>query len=108
MLNIAQELHRWMAQGRDAAVATVAAVSGSAPRLPGAALAVDAGGTVIGSVSGGFMLARGLEQAGAQARPLAGRGFTHPKSRRILRRSRCSPNRTTDIAATVLTLERQR
>ncbi|WP_053913823.1 XdhC family protein [Streptomyces sp. TP-A0875] len=53
MLDIAEELHRWVEQGRDAAVATVAAVSGSAPRRPGAALAVDADGTAIGSVSGG-------------------------------------------------------
>ncbi|MFD4988438.1 XdhC family protein [Streptomyces sp. NPDC058374] len=53
MLDIAAELHGWTEQGRDFAVATVVAVSGSAPRGPGAALAVDAGGTVIGSVSGG-------------------------------------------------------
>ncbi|WP_217164141.1 XdhC/CoxI family protein [Streptomyces sp. AC512_CC834] len=53
MLDIAEELHRWVEQGRDFAVATVVAVGGSAPRRPGAALAVDAGGTVIGSVSGG-------------------------------------------------------
>ncbi len=53
MLDIAEELHRWVEQGRDFAVATVVAVGGSAPRLPGAALAVDAGGTAIGSVSGG-------------------------------------------------------
>jgi xanthine dehydrogenase accessory factor len=53
MLDIAAELHRWVEQGRDFAVATVVAVSGSAPRLPGAALAVDADGTAIGSVSGG-------------------------------------------------------
>ncbi|MFE2597073.1 XdhC family protein [Streptomyces sp. NPDC059396] len=53
MLDIAEELHRWAGQGRDFAVATVVAVSGSAPRGPGAALAVDSGGTVIGSVSGG-------------------------------------------------------
>ncbi|MET9773677.1 XdhC/CoxI family protein [Streptomyces sp. NPDC006367] len=53
MLDIAEELHRWLGQGRDVAVATVVAVDGSAPRRPGAALAVDAGGTAIGSVSGG-------------------------------------------------------
>ncbi|MBV7695919.1 XdhC family protein [Streptomyces sp. TRM70350] len=53
MLDIADELHRWVEQGRDFAVATVVAVSGSAPRQPGAALAVDADGTAIGSVSGG-------------------------------------------------------
>ncbi|NMI61860.1 XdhC/CoxI family protein [Streptomyces sp. RLA2-12] len=53
MLDIAEELHRWVEQGRDFAVATVVAVSGSAPRRPGAALAVDSDGTAIGSVSGG-------------------------------------------------------
>ncbi|MBT2387510.1 XdhC/CoxI family protein [Streptomyces sp. ISL-11] len=53
MLDLADELRRWCDEGRDFAVATVVAVTGSAPRLPGAALAVDADGTVIGSVSGG-------------------------------------------------------
>ncbi|MFH9083979.1 XdhC family protein [Streptomyces sp. NPDC017673] len=53
MLDIAEELDQWVQQGRDFAVATVVAVGGSAPRRPGAALAVDADGTAIGSVSGG-------------------------------------------------------
>ncbi|MFI1488725.1 XdhC family protein [Streptomyces sp. NPDC020747] len=53
MLDIADELNRWLEEGRDFAVATVVSVSGSAPRGPGAALAVDADGTAIGSVSGG-------------------------------------------------------
>ncbi|WP_326609948.1 XdhC family protein [Streptomyces scopuliridis] len=53
MLDIAEELNRWVEQGRDFAVATVVAVTGSAPRRPGAALAVDSAGTAIGSVSGG-------------------------------------------------------
>ncbi|MFB7209377.1 XdhC family protein [Streptomyces sp. NPDC056255] len=53
MLDIAEGLSRWFEEGRDFAVATVVAVSGSAPRGPGAALAVDGEGTVIGSVSGG-------------------------------------------------------
>ncbi|WP_405622531.1 XdhC family protein [Streptomyces sp. NBC_00076] len=53
MLDIAEELHRWADEGREFAVATVVAVGGSAPRGPGAALAVDGEGTVIGSVSGG-------------------------------------------------------
>ncbi|MEU8472507.1 XdhC/CoxI family protein [Streptomyces sp. NPDC029006] len=53
MLDIAEELNRWVEQGRDFAVATVVAVGGSAPRRPGAALAVDADGTAVGSVSGG-------------------------------------------------------
>ncbi|GAA2926195.1 XdhC family protein [Kitasatospora cinereorecta] len=53
MLDIAEELHRWVGQGREFAVATVVAVGGSAPRQPGAALAVDSDGAAIGSVSGG-------------------------------------------------------
>ncbi|MGW7270682.1 XdhC family protein [Streptomyces sp. NPDC054864] len=53
MLDIAEALDRWVEEGRDFAVATVVTVGGSAPRPPGAALAVDSEGTVIGSVSGG-------------------------------------------------------
>ncbi|MET7453106.1 XdhC/CoxI family protein [Streptomyces sp. NPDC005574] len=53
MLDIAAELAVWAEEGRDFAVATVVAVGGSAPRGPGAALAVDSEGTVVGSVSGG-------------------------------------------------------
>ncbi|WP_274912618.1 XdhC family protein [Streptomyces sp. WZ-12] len=53
MLDLAEELNRWMEQGRTFAVATVVATNGSAPRQPGAALAVDSDGTAIGSVSGG-------------------------------------------------------
>ncbi|MGI5348129.1 XdhC family protein [Streptomyces sp. CA-250714] len=53
MLDIAAELHRWCQEGRDFAVATVVGVSNSAPRQVGAALAVDADGEAVGSVSGG-------------------------------------------------------
>ncbi|MFD5453252.1 XdhC family protein [Streptomyces sp. NPDC127100] len=53
MLDIAGELHRWIEEGREFAVATVVSVGGSAPRGPGAALAVDGEGTALGSVSGG-------------------------------------------------------
>ncbi|MGW2290130.1 XdhC family protein [Streptomyces phaeochromogenes] len=73
MLDIAEELHRWVEQGRDFAVATVVAVGGSAPRQPGAALAVDADGTAIGSVSGGCVEGAVYElcqQALADGKPL--------------------------------------
>ncbi|MFV0137439.1 XdhC family protein [Streptomyces sp. HMX87] len=53
MLDLAGELSDWLAEGRRFAVATVVSVGGSAPRGPGAALAVDTDGTAIGSVSGG-------------------------------------------------------
>lgn len=53
MLDIASELHRWGGHGEPFAVATVVATGGSAPRQPGAALAVDGEGNVFGSVSGG-------------------------------------------------------
>ncbi|MFJ7995633.1 XdhC family protein [Streptomyces sp. NPDC096310] len=70
MLDIAKELHRWVGQGRDIAVATVVGVGGSAPRQPGAALAVDGDGAAIGSVSGGcvegavYELCRGVLRDG--------------------------------------------
>ncbi|MFJ7343031.1 XdhC family protein [Streptomyces sp. NPDC101110] len=53
MLDLAGPLHEWIQEGRDFAVATVVSVGGSAPRPPGAALAVRADGTAVGSVSGG-------------------------------------------------------
>ncbi|MER7702446.1 XdhC/CoxI family protein [Kitasatospora sp. NPDC097605] len=53
MLDIAGSVDGWLGQGRDFAVATVVGVSGSAPREPGAALAVDREGAAVGSVSGG-------------------------------------------------------
>ena len=53
MLELAATLRDWCRQGREFAVATVVSVSGSAPRAPGAALAVAADGTAVGSVSGG-------------------------------------------------------
>lgn len=53
MRDLAAELLQWHTAGKSYAVATVIGVSGSAPRPPGAALAVDADGVVIGSISGG-------------------------------------------------------
>ncbi|MFG3403939.1 XdhC family protein [Streptomyces sp. NPDC048142] len=53
MRDILPDLRARCADGIPFALATVVAVHGSAPRDPGAVLAVDAAGTVIGSVSGG-------------------------------------------------------
>ncbi|WP_328404940.1 XdhC family protein [Nocardia sp. NBC_00403] len=53
MRDLATELLQWHTAGKSYAVATVIGVTGSAPRPPGAALAVDAEGAVIGSISGG-------------------------------------------------------
>jgi xanthine dehydrogenase accessory factor len=48
-----EDLARWRAAGRRAAVARVVDIKGSGPRDPGAAMAVSEDGEVIGSVSGG-------------------------------------------------------
>ncbi|MET8979934.1 XdhC/CoxI family protein [Streptomyces sp. NPDC004539] len=53
MRELAPRLLEWAAAGDAYAVASVVTVTGSAPRRPGAALAVHADGTVVGSVSGG-------------------------------------------------------
>jgi xanthine dehydrogenase accessory factor len=80
MQDIAEQLHAWHAAGRSFAVATVVAVSGSAPRDPGAALAVDEHGEAVGSVSGGCVEGAVYEQcreALASGRPLLHRyGFS--------------------------------
>ncbi|MEV6544822.1 transposase family protein [Streptomyces sp. NPDC051665] len=49
-----------------------------------------------------------VNRALSAARAPVERGIARLKSWRIFRRSRCSPNRMTSIAAAVLTLERQR
>ena len=53
MLELAAEISARLARGERFAVATVTAVSGSAPRGPGASMIVDPDGRVTGSVSGG-------------------------------------------------------
>ncbi|GGS10789.1 hypothetical protein GCM10010269_57470 [Streptomyces humidus] len=53
MRELAPRLVEWAAAGDTCAVASVIAVTGSAPRRPGAALAVGPDGAVVGSVSGG-------------------------------------------------------
>ena len=53
MRDIAADLRRWWDAGEPFALATVVGVSRSAPRAPGAAMAVGPDGVVVGSVSGG-------------------------------------------------------
>jgi len=53
MKEILDDVARWRASGTAVALARVVGVDGSGPRLPGAAMAVNADGQVAGSVSGG-------------------------------------------------------
>ncbi|BCY12962.1 XdhC family protein [Actinoplanes sp. L3-i22] len=53
MRDIVDGLAAWRAAGREFAVATVVRTWQSAPRPPGAAMAVDEHGSVLGSISGG-------------------------------------------------------
>ena len=51
--DVLASLRAWRASGEDAALARVVATVGSSPRAAGAAMAVRADGTVVGSLSGG-------------------------------------------------------
>ena len=53
MRDLVPELTAWWDKGEPFALATVVSVRGSAPRQPGASMAVSAEGEVVGSVSGG-------------------------------------------------------
>ncbi len=53
MRDVLETLERWAADGTPVAIATVVGTERSAPRDPGAVLAVSAGGEVAGSVTGG-------------------------------------------------------
>ncbi|QUH00470.1 XdhC family protein [Saccharopolyspora erythraea] len=53
MRDIAEQLLEWADAGERFAVASVVGVRGSAPRAPGAAMAVRSDGAVLGSLSGG-------------------------------------------------------
>lgn len=53
MRELSAQLLRWHAQQASYAVATAVDVTGSAPRLPGATMAVNDEGAVLGSISGG-------------------------------------------------------
>ena len=53
MRDLLNDIDRWKAQGKQVALARVVDIEGSGPRDPGAAMAVNEDGEVIGSVSGG-------------------------------------------------------
>ena len=53
MIDVLDTVERWRREGQRVAVATVVGVEQSAPRDPGAMLAVNERGDVAGSVSGG-------------------------------------------------------
>ncbi len=53
MRELLRDIDRWRAAGKAIALARVIDIEGSGPRLPGAAMAVNEDGEVIGSVSGG-------------------------------------------------------
>jgi len=53
MRDVLPEIEKWRARGEKVAIATVVSMVGSAPRQPGAKLAVSEKGEIAGSVSGG-------------------------------------------------------
>lgn len=53
MRELLADLERWRKAGKRVALARLVDIEGSGPRLPGAAMAVNEDGEVIGSVSGG-------------------------------------------------------
>ena len=53
MRDVLPDIEKWRARGEQVAIATVVSMAGSAPRRPGAKLAVSEKGELSGSVSGG-------------------------------------------------------
>jgi xanthine/CO dehydrogenase XdhC/CoxF family maturation factor len=53
MRDVLPDIEKWRARGEQVALATVVSMAGSAPRKPGAKLAVSEKGELTGSVSGG-------------------------------------------------------
>jgi xanthine dehydrogenase accessory factor len=63
MREIMKDLDRWRSQGKRVALARVVDLEGSGPRDPGAAMAVNEDGVVVGSVSGGCVEGAVVEEA---------------------------------------------
>src|SRR2546429_49661 len=53
MRDVLPDIEKWRSHGEQVALATVVSMAGSAPRRPGAKLAVSESGEISGSVSGG-------------------------------------------------------
>jgi xanthine dehydrogenase accessory factor len=70
-----KEVYPWYEAGQTFALATVVATFRSAPRQPGAAMAVSAAGEVVGSVSGGCV--EGAVYEAAQETGLSGQAALH-------------------------------
>jgi xanthine dehydrogenase accessory factor len=68
MKDVLEDLEGWVARGDDVAIATVVAVQRSAPRPPGAKMAVNSRGEVSGAVSGGCVEGAVVEVAEAVLR----------------------------------------
>jgi xanthine dehydrogenase accessory factor len=75
-----RDLDRWRTQGKRVALARVVDIEGSGPRLPGAAMAVNEDGEVIGSVSGGCVegavVTEALEVLASGSRRLVSFGYS--------------------------------
>lgn len=63
MRDVLDTLERWTADGKKVAVATVVRTERSAPRDPGAVMALSDAGEVVGSVSGGCVEPAVYEEA---------------------------------------------
>lgn len=71
MRDLLDEIDRWRSAGKRCVVGRVVGIEGSGPRDPGAAMAVNEDGEVIGSVSGGCVegavVSEALQMLGANA-----------------------------------------
>jgi xanthine dehydrogenase accessory factor len=63
MIDILDTVERWRADGRRVALATLVGVEHSAPRDPGATMALSDAGEIAGSISGGCVESELYEEA---------------------------------------------